>query len=68
MKNIKLEIKNKRTGNVLFEYESENNTIKKTLEKAIEEKANLIGAYLRGADLEGADLEGANPSSTQCRH
>ena len=75
MNKVKFEIKNKWTGSVLFEYEKEDNTLKKTVEKAVKEGANLEGAdlegaYLRGAyfeganlegaDLEGADLEGAN--------
>ena len=60
---IKIEIKT-LFGNVLFQYEKENNTIKDTLEKAVQEGANLEGAnlegaYLRGANLEGANLEGA---------
>ena len=60
MSKVKFEIKNRWTGSVLFEYEKENNTLKDTVEKAIEEGANLEGAYLRGANLEGAYLEGAN--------
>ena len=61
---IKIEIKN-IVGKVLFEHEQENNTIKKTLEEAVEKKihfkgANLEGAYLEGTNLEGANLEGAN--------
>ena len=60
MKKVKIEIKNRWTGDVLFEYEKENNTLKDTVEKAIENRANLEGADLRGADLEGADLRGAN--------
>ena len=52
-------------GNVLFEHEKENNTIKDTLIEAVKRGANLRGAnlrgaYLRGADLGGADLGGAN--------
>ena len=54
-------------GSVLFSYESENNTIKETILKAIQERANLRGAdlsraNLREADLSGADLSGANLS------
>ena len=69
MSKVKFEIKNRWTGSVLFEYEKENNTIKETVEKAVEEGANLGGAdleganlggaYLGGAYLEGANLEGA---------
>ena len=60
MNKIKIEIKNRFTGEILFEYEKENNTTKDTLIKAIKEGANLEGANLRGANLEGANLEGAN--------
>ena len=49
MTKIKLQIKNRWTGSVLFEYEKENNTVKDTLIEAVNG-----GAYLRGADLRGA--------------
>jgi hypothetical protein len=57
---IKIEIKNRWTGSIIFTYEKENNTVKQTLVKAVSEGANLEGANLEGADLEGAYLEGAN--------
>ena len=60
MKKVKIEIKNRWTGDVLFEYEKGNNTLKDTVEKAIENRADLYGANLKGADLGGADLYGAN--------
>lgn len=41
---IKIEIKHYLTGEVLFEYEKENNTLKDTLIKGVKN-----GAYLRGA-------------------
>ena len=47
---IKIEVKSFMTGSVLFEYETENNTIKKTLEEARLRGADLRGAYLRGAE------------------
>ena len=59
-KQIKIEIKNRWTGNILFEYLSENNTIKKTVSEAIKSEANLRRANLCGADLYGADLRRAN--------
>jgi hypothetical protein len=59
MKKIKIEIKNRWTGKILFEYESENNTVKQTLIKAVEQDADLRGAYLQGAYLRGAYLRGA---------
>ena len=46
-------------GRLLFEYETENNTIKKTVEYANLRDANLIDANLIDADLRGADLRGA---------
>ena len=55
---IKIQIKSV-FGEVLFEYEKENNTIKDTLIEAVKRGAYLRGAYLRGADLGGADLRGA---------
>ena len=53
------------TGKVLFEYDCEDNTIRKTLEEAVRRSAYLgdayLGdAYLSDADLRGADLRGAN--------
>lgn len=55
-------------GNVIFKYWRINNTIKKTLEKAVKKgvrlaKANLIDADLKGANLEGAELIGAHLTS-----
>jgi uncharacterized protein YjbI with pentapeptide repeats len=57
----KLEIKT-WVGTVLFTYESEDNSIKKTLEEAVKSGAYLSGAYLNGANLSGAYLSGANLS------
>ena len=56
---IKIEIKNRWTGKVLFEYEKEDNTIMETVVEAVKKDAYLRGADLRGADLRGADLRGA---------
>ena len=58
-KKIKIEIKS-YLGEVLFEYESDNNTLKKTVEEAIKRGADLGEAYLREADLREAYLGGAN--------
>ena len=54
MKKIKIEIKSWLNGSVLFEYESNDNTIKQTLEKAVSKGANLRYADLRDADLRDA--------------
>ena len=59
-KKIKIQIVSWLNGSVLFEYESNDNTIKQTLEKAVSKNANLGGANLRNADLWDADLRGAN--------
>ena len=59
-KEIKISIKNRWTGSILFEYSSVDNTLAKTVTKALEGGAYLRGAYLRGADLCNADLRGAD--------
>ena len=58
-KKIKIQIKSV-LGDVLFEYEKENNTIKDTVEEAVRQDAYLGGAYLGGANLRGAYLGDAN--------
>ena len=64
---IKIQIKSRYFGSVLFEYEKENNTIKDTLIEAVKKGADLRGAYLRGADLRGADLRSADLSGADLR-
>ena len=59
-KQIKIEIRNRWTGSVVFEYTKEGNTITETVLEAIRRGADLCDANLRGADLCGADLCGAN--------
>jgi len=54
----KFEIKNRFTGNVI--YESEKTTYKDALEEAVIRGANLKGADLRDAYLQDADLKGAD--------
>ena len=59
-KTIKIEITSRwSVDKVLFSYESDDNSIKKTLEEARKSGANLYGADLYGADLRGANLRGA---------
>ncbi len=60
MTKIKIEIKSRWTGSIIFEYEKENNTIKETLEEAVKAGASLDGASLDGASLDGASLDGAS--------
>ena len=62
MSKVKIEIKSWFSGDVLFEYESDNATMKKAVEAAVDDNANLSGADLSGADLSGANLSGADLS------
>lgn len=59
-KEIKISIKNRCTGSIIFEYSSVDNTLAKTVAEALKGGADLIRADLRGADLRGADLYGAD--------
>ena len=58
-KQIKIEIRNRWTGSVVFEYTKEGNTITETVLEAIRRDAYLCGADLHGSDLRGSDLRGA---------
>mgnify|MGYP004706407769 FL=1 len=55
-KQIKIEIRNRWTGSVVFEYTKEGNTITETVLDAIRRGANLRDADLRDANLRGANL------------
>ena len=59
-KQIKIEIRNRWTGSVVFEYTKEGNTITETVLDAIRRGANLRDANLRDADLRDANLCGVN--------
>ena len=74
-KEIKISIKNRWTGSIIFEYSSVDNTLAKTVLEALKGEANLceanlceanlceanlFGANLFGANLFGANLRGAN--------
>ena len=67
MTKVKIQIKNRWTGSILFEYEKEDNTIKDTLIEALKNDADLSGANLSGADLSGADLSDADLSGANLR-
>ena len=56
---MKIEIKHRLSGSVLFTRESDKNSLKITLETAVAAGANLAGANLDGAYLDGAYLAGA---------
>ena len=57
---MKLSILSRFDASLLFEYESEENSLKITLQAAVKSCANLRCANLYGANLDGADLRGAN--------
>ena len=59
-KQIKIEIRNRWTGSVVFEYTKEGNTITETVLEAIRRGADLRGANLCGANLRDANLRGAD--------
>ncbi len=59
---MKIEIKNRFSGTVIFSHETVGNTIAITLIAAVAANANLSRADLSGADLSGANLSGANLS------
>lgn len=53
-KEIKISIKDRWNGSILFEYSSVDNTLAQTVAEALKGGANLRGANLRVADLSGA--------------
>jgi len=62
-KKVKIEIKHRFSGSILFEYESVDNTVAKTVMEAIKQYADLRYADLTSADLRSADLTSANLTS-----
>nr|DAW28880.1 MAG TPA: pentapeptide repeat protein [Caudoviricetes sp.] len=59
-KEIKISIKNRWTGSIIFEYSSVDNTLAKTVLEALKGEADLREANLYGANLYEANLYGAN--------
>ena len=57
---MKIEIKCKLTQKVLFSHNCEDNTIKKTVERAVKENADLCNADLCNANMYNADLRNAD--------
>lgn len=55
-----IEIKSRYDRPAIFAFECENNSIRKTVEAALERGINLEGADLYGANLSGANLSGSN--------
>ena len=59
---MKIEIKNKWTGEVIFAHDCDNNSVRVTVQAAIRAKVNLRGSDLRNSDLRGSDLSGSDLS------
>ena len=55
----KIKIESCRIGDVIFEYEKENNTVKDTVEYAVSKGINLSESFLFSANLKDAKLKGA---------
>ena len=62
----KIEVKD-ILGKVIFTYECEDNSVKKTVEEAVKQKISLYCADLNGVDLRGADLCNANLNGANLR-
>ena len=67
-KEIKISIKNRWTGSIIFEYSSVDNTLAKTLLEALKGGADLREANLYEADLREADLRNADLYETDLRN
>ena len=64
---MKIEIKHRYKGDVIYSHECENNTILKTVEKAVKGNVSLAFADLYSADLRFANLRFANLYSADLR-
>jgi hypothetical protein len=64
---MKIQIKS-ISDSVLFEHDCEDNTVAKTLEKAVSSGANLRGSNLRYSDLRYSDLRGSNLRDSDLRY
>jgi len=58
---VKIEIKCRFTGSVLFEHDAKDNSIKLSVIAAVEKKVSLSGAYLSGAILKDGSKVDAGP-------
>lgn len=63
----KIEIKD-IFGKILFTYECENNSVKKTVEEAVRQNISLCNANLYCVDLRGANLYGADLHNADLRN
>jgi len=57
---MRIDIKNRFTGEIIFSHKQANNSVKIAVKKAIELKVNLSSADLSSADLRSADLSFAD--------
>ena len=57
---MKIEIKKKVTGGIIYSHDCEENTIKRTVESAIESDVNLSHADFSGADFSSVNFSGVN--------
>jgi uncharacterized protein YjbI with pentapeptide repeats len=65
---MKIEIKNRFNGKVLFAHDQENNSVKATLEAAVRAGADLSYADLSHTDLSYIDLSNIDLSHVDLRH
>jgi uncharacterized protein YjbI with pentapeptide repeats len=65
---MKIEITHRLTGSVLFSHDCENNSIKITLEIAIQSSADLQYANLQHANLQGTNLQDADLQDANLQH
>ena len=66
---MKIEIRNRYTYEVIFTYDCEDNTIKKTVEEAVRKHvslscSNMSGSNMSGSDMSGSDMSGIKTSGT----
>jgi hypothetical protein len=64
---MKLEIRDRWSGRVIFEHDVEDNTMLKTLKAAIAAGSDLRGSDLRGSDLSDSDLRGSDLRGSDLR-
>lgn len=57
---MNIQIKNRYNNKVIFEYDCEDNTIRKTVQEAIKAKVSLVQANLAGVNLKNINFNGVN--------
>jgi len=61
---VKIEIKNRWTGEVIFAHEAEEISIRIAVEEAVKAKVSLSDSDLRGSDLSCSNLRGSDLSGS----